>query len=193
MATKKPKTVLYRRRMEGKTNYSKRLKTLLSKKPRLVVRYTNKKIIAQIINFASEGDKVLVAVDSQALKKYGWNYSYKNTPAAYLTGLLLGKIALEKDCKEAILDTGFKYLLKKGNITALLKGAIDSGMLIPYGGEDIFPDEEIISGKHIKDYAEKLKENKELYEKKFSGYLKNNLSVEKISEDFITVKKKIMG
>ena len=193
MATKKPKTVLYRRRMEAKTNYSKRLKTLLSKKPRLVVRYTNQKIIAQIISFASEGDKVIVAVDSQSLKKYEWNYSYKNIPAAYLTGLLIGKMALEKDCKEAILDTGFKYLLKKGNMTALLKGAVDSGMLIPYGGEEIFPTEEIISGKHIKDYAEKLKENKELYEKKFSGYLKKNLSVEKISEDFITVKKKIMG
>jgi large subunit ribosomal protein L18 len=41
--------VPWRRRREGKTNYYKRLKLIRSGKPRLVVRRTNKYIIAQIV------------------------------------------------------------------------------------------------------------------------------------------------
>ena len=83
MASKKPKQVLYRRKMEGRTNYSKRLSLLLSKKLRLVVRFTNQKVIAQVCEFNSQekGDKILAAVDSYALKKYGWTSSCKNLPA----------------------------------------------------------------------------------------------------------------
>ncbi|HLC81226.1 MAG TPA: 50S ribosomal protein L18, partial [Candidatus Nanoarchaeia archaeon] len=48
MAGQKPRTVLYRRRRELKTDYHKRLKLLSSSKPRLVVRFTNRKIISQV-------------------------------------------------------------------------------------------------------------------------------------------------
>ena len=120
MATKKPKTVQYRRKREGKTNYGKRLKTLLSKKSRLVVRLTNQKVIGQIINFTAQGDKVSVALDSYSLKKLGWNYSGKNLSAAYLTGLSLGKKALSSGFKEVILDTGLVSPLVKGKIYAFL-------------------------------------------------------------------------
>lgn len=192
MASKKPKTILYRRKREGKTNYPKRLKLLLSAKPRLVVRLTNQKIIAQVVSFDGKGDHILAAVDSSSLKKHGWNYSCKNIPAAYLTGLLLGKVALEKGCREAVLDTGFRSSFGKGRLTAFLKGTLDAGMTIPHGKKEIFPDEERIGGKHVQDYARKVKENKKIYEKVFGGYLRSNFLPEKISEEFEKVKQKII-
>lgn len=147
--SRKPKTVLYRRKREKRTNYHKRLKQLLSRKPRVVVRLTNSKIIAQIVEYAPQGDRILAALDSSLLKKRGWKFSCKNIPAAYLTGYLLGKEASGK-CQEAVLDTGFNRGQKKGRIYAFLKGLLDAGMNIPHGGEDIFPDEERIRGKHLK-------------------------------------------
>ena len=167
MATKRPRTVLYRRRREGKTDYSKRLKLLIARKPRLTVRLTNRKIIAQLIEFNPQGDKILVAVDSLALKEQGWNHSFRNLPAAYLTGLLIGKKVLEKKISEAILDSGFKSVLKKGVLTSFLKGVIDAGVNIPHGDDKIFPPEDRLTGKHIQ----------------------NN---DKIVEDFNKVKDKIM-
>ena len=154
MASRKPKAVLYRRKREKRTNYSKRLKLLLSKKPRLVVRFTNKKIIAHVVEFDAYGDKTIVGVNSFTLKKNGWNYSCKNIPAAYLTGLLLGKKALGKGCKEAILDVGFKTPKHKGRVYAFLKGVLDGGLNIPHKEEDIFPEENRIHGEHI---GEKIK------------------------------------
>ena len=109
MANRKPKTVSFRRKREQKTNYTKRLYLLMSRQARLVVRLTNTKIIAQLVTSTSSGDVVVVAVDSGRLVKLGWNYSGKNIPAAYLTGLLLAKLALKKGVKEGILDTGFRY------------------------------------------------------------------------------------
>jgi large subunit ribosomal protein L18 len=150
MARKKPRTIPYKRKREGKTNYKKRLHLLLAKKPRLVVRVTNKKIIAQIIDFETTGDKILVGVDSSALKKHGWNFSFKNIPAAYLTGYLIGKKALQKNIKEAIFDLGFKLPVKGNKSYASLKGALDAGLIVPHS-EEIFPPEERITGKHIKD------------------------------------------
>ena len=64
MVSRKPRTVPYRRKRENKTNYLKRLKLLISRKGRLVVRFTNKRVLAQLVEFTSKGDKVLVGVDS---------------------------------------------------------------------------------------------------------------------------------
>jgi len=191
MSTRKPKPVQYRRRRESKTNYAKRLKTLLSKKSRLVVRITNQKVIGQVIDFTIQGDKVGVAVDSFSLKKLGWNYSCKNISAAYLTGLLLGKKALTAGVKEAILDTGLVSPLIKGKIYAFLKGAIDSGLIIAHDG-NIFPSDDRISGKHVQDYAIQLKEKDSVaYEKQFAQYLKNKALPEKMVEVFNKVRNQI--
>jgi len=191
MASRRPKTVLYRRKRENKTSYPKRIKFLLSGKKRLVVRLTNNKIITQLVEFAAQGDKVLVSVDSSALKKLGWKYSCKNVPAAYLTGLLAGKKALEKGHKEAILDTGSGSPLHKGKIYAFLKGVLDAGLKVPHGSEEVFPTEERIKGEHIKQYAEKIKTDKEAYQKMFAQYLKDNAEPEKIVDVFENVKEKI--
>ncbi len=146
----------FRRRREGKTNYRKRLKLLLSGKPRLVVRKSNRYLIAQVVTYNPKGDVTVASVNSKFLKKLGWEYSCKNTPAAYLTGLMIGKKALEKGVKEAILDMGLYPSTRGNRIYALVKGAIDAGMQIPVSGE-MFPNEERIKGLHIEAYLEKAK------------------------------------
>ena len=190
MAHRRPKPVQYRRRREQKTNYSKRLSLLFSRKLRIVVRLTNNKVIAQLVQFSAQGDKIIMGLDSFALKKLGWNYSCKNFPAAYLTGLMFGKKVVEKGEKEAILDTGLKAPLKKGKVYAFLKGVLDAGLNVSHS-EEILPEEERIQGKHIQDYAHKLKENEELYKKTFSQYLKNNNKPEEMINLFEQIKKKI--
>jgi len=152
----------FRRRREGKTNYKKRLKLLLSKKPRLVFRRTLKYIIGQIIVFDKIGDRTLVGVNSKVLKKFGWKYACDNTPASYLTGYLLGKLALKKGIKEAVFDIGPYTFTKGGRACAFLKGAIDAGLNVPHD-ESIFPKEERIKGLHINEEVsknfEEVKEN----------------------------------
>tara|TARA_Y100000310_G_scaffold278642_1_gene297212 strand:+ start:26096 stop:26677 length:582 start_codon:yes stop_codon:yes gene_type:complete len=192
MASKKPKSILYRRKREKRTNYSKRLNLLLSRKSRLVVRVSNQHIIAQITDFTAKGDKVLVAYDSHNLKKLGWNYSKKNLPAAYLSGYALAKKAIAANVSEAILDTGLTSPLPKTKLYAFLKGALDGGLQIPHGSDAIYPNEERIQGKHIQSYAEYLKEkSQELYQKRFSKYLKENTQPEKIMEKFSKTKEQI--
>jgi large subunit ribosomal protein L18 len=147
---RKPRTVLFRRRREQKTDYKRRLSLLKSGKMRIVIRLTNQRIISQLVQFTTTGDNVLVAIDSFSLKKLGWKSSCKNIPAAYLTGLLVGKKVLEKGEKEAILDTGLVSPLKKSRIYAFLKGVLDAGLQVPNSSEEIFPDEKRIAGEHLK-------------------------------------------
>lgn len=189
MSNKKPRLLTYKRKRQGKTNYRKRLHLLLAKKTRLIIRLTNKKIITQLVDFKTTGDQVLIGVDSSDLKKYSWPFSAKSLPAAYLTGYLLGKKALQKKIKEAVLDLGLKKPIKGNKIYACLKGAVDAGLNVPHS-EDIFPDEKRISGKHIQDYAQKIKATP-AYQKVFSGYLKNGADPAKLDTLFQQAKKMI--
>ncbi len=156
------KMPLKRRRL-GKTNYRKRLKLLLSGKPRLIIRKSLRYITAQIAEFDPKGDRIIVAATSKELKKFGWKFACDNTPAAYLTGLLIGKKALEKGIKEAVLDMGLHRPTKGCRIFAALKGAIDAGLKIP-AGKDIFPSEDRIKGIHIAKYLEKFKDMPQVFE-----------------------------
>ena len=110
--------VPYHRKKSGKTNYKKRLRLLLSEKLRLIIRRSNKNVLGQIVQYHPDGDKVLLTTTSQELTKLGWNYSRKNLPASYLTGLLLGKKAQEKKVKEAILDLGLQTSIGGGRLYA---------------------------------------------------------------------------
>ncbi len=154
----------FKRRRLGKTDYKKRLKLLLSGKPRLVVRRSLKYISAQVIQFSSEGDKTIVSAISKELKKLGWKFACDNLPAAYLTGLLIGKRALEKDIKEAILDMGLYRSTKGNRIYAVVKGAMDAGLKIPCN-EKMLPSAERIKGLHIASYNEKFKSIVDEFEK----------------------------
>ncbi|MBS3123387.1 50S ribosomal protein L18 [Candidatus Woesearchaeota archaeon] len=194
MVNKKPKTVPFRRRREQKTNYLKRLELLKSGKPRLVLRFSNSRIITQVIELGSKGDKVLLGLDSLSLKELGWNYSLKNMSACYLTGLLVGKKALEKNVKEAIFDLGLLSPLKKGRAYAFLKGVVDSGFKVPHSdGHSIFPEEKILSGEKVQKHALSLKNQTEKYKQQFAQYLKSGNSPEEIMSVFEKVKQKIKG
>jgi large subunit ribosomal protein L18 len=59
------RTVPYRRKREGKTNYKKRLEYLKSKSTRLVIRKTNKHVIMQLVQYHPDGDHVLIGVSSK--------------------------------------------------------------------------------------------------------------------------------
>lgn len=146
---------LKKRRREYKTNYLKRFKLLKSGLPRIVFRKTNKYIIAQYVRSKQGQDKVEIGANSKNLHRYGWpkelSGSLKSIPAAYLTGVLLGKkiIKNKKNTEKIIVDFGMIKPLHKSKIYGFLKGLIDSGLKIKYK-KDIFPNEERITGKHLK-------------------------------------------
>ena len=58
--------------------------------------------------------------------------SGKNTSGAYLTGFLLGKKAVAEGIELAVLDIGLKSALKGAKIFAVLKGAVNAGLNVPY-------------------------------------------------------------
>jgi len=95
--------VKFRRRREGKTDYRQRHKLITqdknkynSPKYRLVVRFSNKYVLCQVVYAEIEGDKVLCSASSQELDKYGLSVGLKNYSAAYCTGLLLARRLLKQ-------------------------------------------------------------------------------------------------
>jgi len=158
--------VKWRRRREGKTDYYARKRLIIqdknkynSPKYRLVVRFTNKDIVAQIIYAKLTGDIVLAAAYSHELPKYGMPVGLTNYAAAYATGLLLARRVLTKlnladkykgnstvngedynvepvaDGPKpfyALLDVGLARTTTGSKIFAVLKGATDGGVEIPH-------------------------------------------------------------
>jgi len=95
--------VKYRRRREGKTDYSRRYALIIQDKTkfaahkyRFVIRFTNKDTICQIIYSKIEGDYVLSAAYGHELTRYGMPVGHTNYAAAYATGLLLARRVLKK-------------------------------------------------------------------------------------------------
>ena len=95
--------VKYRRRRAGKTDYYARKRLIVQHKAkyntpkyRLVVRFTNKYCICQIIYSQIDCDKVLASAYSSELPRYGLSVGLKNYAAAYCTGLLVARRLLHK-------------------------------------------------------------------------------------------------
>ena len=185
-------TVPFRRKRQGRTYYKKRMRILLSSRPRFVVRKSLRDIKASIVEYGVKGDKVMLTVSSKALKNFGWKGDNGNLSSAYLVGFLAGKKSVEKGIKEAIFDLGFSNSIRGSRLYAALAGAIDSGLKIPFD-QEILPSKERISGDHIAKYAHLLKSNKEKYEKQFSNYLKRGLAPEDAVNHFNEIKGKIHG
>lgn len=143
--------VAFRRRREGKTDYRRRLKLLVSRKHRVVVRRSNKYIRMQLIAPDKVGDKTLVSAQSSDLKVFGYEGGMGNSPAAYLTGLLFGKRAVNAGYGEAILDKGLHTPVHGSNIYAALQGAVAGGMTIPHD-PSVFPAGDRISGNYVATY-----------------------------------------
>jgi large subunit ribosomal protein L5e len=164
--------VKFKRRREGKTDYYARKRLVVQDKNkyntpkyRLIVRITNKDIIAQIAYAKIEGDQVICAAYSHELPRYGVKVGLTNYAAAYCTGLLCARRLLEKfkldsvyagnenvngemynqediDDKpgtfRAYLDCGLARTSTGARIFGVMKGAADGGIDIPHN-EKRFP------------------------------------------------------
>jgi len=138
-----------------------------SAKYRLVVRFTNKQVIVQIVYARLQGDFVLSAASSKELPRYGINHGLTNWTAAYATGLLVARRALtklgladkyegvteadgelkltepldEEDAPrpfKAYLDVGLRRTSTGSRVFGAMKGASDGGIFIPHN-EKRFP------------------------------------------------------
>jgi len=160
--------VKFRRRREGKTDYAaRRALTIQDKnkynapKYRLVVRFTNKDIIVQIVYATVNCDRVLSAAYSHELKqdRFGIKTGTHNYAAAYATGLLAARRVLKNLNLDSVyagnpktdgtyylvkeiegqrrpflvlLDVGLARTSTGAKIFAVLKGAVDGGLEIPH-------------------------------------------------------------
>jgi len=173
--------VKYKRRRSGKTDYYARKRLITQAKNkynapkyRLVVRFTNRDIIAQIVTSEINGDKVFCAAYSHELKRYGVEHGLTNWAAAYCTGLLLARRTLSKlkldkafagveeadgEFKlteeeevdgetrrpfKAYLDVGLTRTSTGARVFGAMKGASDGGLHIPHS-EKRFPGYDIES------------------------------------------------
>jgi large subunit ribosomal protein L5e len=167
--------VKYKRRRAGKTDYYARKRLITQAKNkynapkyRLVVRFTNKDVICQIVTSEITGDKVFMAAYSHELKRYGISHGLTNWAAAYCTGLLIARRALKKlgldeafeGVEEAdgeftlteeaevdgesrrpfkcFLDVGLTRTSTGARVFGAMKGASDGGLYIPHS-EKRFP------------------------------------------------------
>ena len=153
MATGPRYKVPMRRRREARTNYHQRLRLLKSGKPRLVARKSNRHVRAQLILTGPQGDQTIASATSEDLAEYGWEAPTGNLPAAYLTGLLAGKRAVEAGLESAVLDIGLNTATPGNKVFAVQEGVIDAGLEVPHNDE-VFAEWARTRGEHIADYAE---------------------------------------
>jgi len=144
-----------KRRKEGKTDYRKRLKTLVVDKPRVIIRKSLNNILIQLIGYDPKGDIVICSAHSSELDSLNWKFNKGNIPSSYLTGFLFGNKLIKKkvDKEGIILDIGLNPSIKGSRIYAALKGIIDSGVNMNHSKE-IFPSDDRIKGKHISNEIE---------------------------------------
>jgi large subunit ribosomal protein L18 len=174
-----------------KTNYRKREALLISKQNFVTIKITNQNLVAQILKPEIRGDRVKVSTHSRELRRHGWKGSLNSLPACFLVGILLGKKALEKGVKNAILYIGNKQFTSR--VAACAKGIVHAGVYIAISSES-FPSEERLNGQHIANYAAKLKEeNIEKYNKHFSSIIKEGLVPENYQKHVEGITKLIMN
>jgi len=156
----------FKRRREGKTDYQARKRLTLQDKNkyntpkyRVVVRFTNKDIIAQIMYSRIEGDHTVCVAYAHELPRYGIKLGLTNYAAAYATGLLLarrhlknikldsvykgyeadGNVHFDVEKEEdnpnpfmAVLDIGLARTTTGAKIFAVMKGVADGGINVPH-------------------------------------------------------------
>jgi large subunit ribosomal protein L5e len=162
----------FKRRRQGKTDYYARKRLTVQDKNkyntpkyRLIVRFTNKDVIAQIAYSRIEGDKVVCAAYAHELPSYGIKLGLTNYAAAYATGLLLARrhlkaIQLDSIYKGiekvdgsdynveqegdnpnpfmAVLDVGLARTSTGAKIFAVMKGVADGGINVPHSETRFF-------------------------------------------------------
>ncbi len=184
--------VPFRRRKEGKTNYHRRLKLIISRRKRLVIRCSNKHTTVQVVDVLVQGDKILAQSHSSQLEKnFAWLHNPGNMPSAYLTGYLCGLKTKKSKIQDIILDIGI--IVHNERIKAAFKGFLDAGIEVPHD-EKWFPEslDERVNGSHIENYAKLLKEKPAQFKKKFSKVLVKKGDPLKIGIDFEKTKKNMV-
>lgn len=184
----------FRRRVEGKTDYAQRRSLLQSGLTRFAVRLTGNRVIIQAVKPMVKGDNIVAFASSAELgSDYGWQGSTGNVPASYLTGLLAGLKARKNGITKGVLDVGRQRPTKGSRVTAALKGIVDAGLEIPHG-EEILPNADRLSGKHVADYARKLSAADDAnYRKRFSQYLRRGNEPQNLPSHFEDAKKRILA
>jgi large subunit ribosomal protein L5e len=160
--------VKYRRRREAKTDYYARRRLILNDKNkyktpkyRLVVRFTNKDIVTQVVAADLDHDTCIASAYSHELQNYGVKVGLRNYAAAYATGLLLarrvnakfnlgelyqGNVENDEELGEeyhveaddekspfrALLDVGLARTTTGARLFGVLKGACDGGLDVPH-------------------------------------------------------------
>lgn len=145
----------YKRRQQGKTDYYAR-KRLINQaknkynapKYRLVVRFTNRDIIMQIVTSEITGDKVFASAYSHELKAYGIEHGLTNWAAAYATGLLIARRVLKKlgldETFKGVEEADGEYTLTEavegddGEERRPFKAFLDVGLLRTSTGARVF-------------------------------------------------------
>ena len=174
---------------EDKTNYRKRSAILIGRQLFVTVKISDQNVAAQVLRTTPTGDIVIVSAHSRELAEHRWKGGFNNLPACYLTGMLLGKKALEKEVSSAVLYIGKSHFTSR--VAACMKGIVDAGVRMPVSEESL-PDEDRISGHHIADYSNILKENEKEYNSRFSAILKNGLKPEDYPSHFEEIKNRIL-
>ncbi|MEM4330961.1 MAG: 50S ribosomal protein L18 [Candidatus Pacearchaeota archaeon] len=145
-----------RRRRQRKTDYKHRLNLLKGGNVRVVIRKTNKYLIIQEIESKEAQDRVITSVSSKDLLKEGLNKKFsgslKSIPACYLTGLLMAKKMKNKEIN--VVDLGMYRNHYGGRLYSAIKGLLDGGIKIKVDPK-VFPKEERLEGKHLKEEVRK--------------------------------------
>jgi large subunit ribosomal protein L18 len=175
---------------QRKTNYRKRSGILIGRRPFIITKISGQNISAQALKPTLTGDIVIASAHSRELIRHGWKGSMNSMPACYLTGLLLGKKSIQKGATNAVLYTGNNPFTTK--VAACLKGIVDSGINIPVSKESL-PGDDRVSGKHIANYANLLKDSEEKYNSRFSALLKQGLRPEDYPVHFEEIRMRISG
>jgi large subunit ribosomal protein L18 len=175
---------------QRKTNYRKRSGILIGRRLFIITKISGQNISAQALKPTLTGDIVIASAHSRELIRHGWKGSMNSMPACYLTGLLLGKKSIQKGATNAVLYTGNNPFTTK--VAACLKGIVDSGINIPVSKESL-PGDDRVSGEHIANYANLLKDNEEKYNSRFSALLKQGLRPEDYPVHFEEIRMKISG
>jgi len=137
---------ILRRLREEKTNYKRRATMLTGRHNFITVNITNENVQVQILKPGMTGDSVIASAHSRHLVHQGWKGSRKSIPAAYLTGYMAGKKAVNMGTRDAILYTGTRKYTQR--MAGALKGVIDAGMSVP-SDDETFPPDDRINGDHL--------------------------------------------
>merc|ERR1712093_888559 len=212
--------VKFRRRREGKTDYQARKRLVAqdknkynSKKYRLVVRFTNKDIVAQIVFSEIVGDKVMCAAYAHELPRYGLKVGLTNYAASYCVGLLLARRHLTnlgmadlytgKDTVDGEDYNVYEDQERDEEARNPFKAVLDVGLDVPhstsrlagYDAETKSFDASVLRkylfGGNIAEYMEQLQDNPERYKKQFSKYQANGIDAAGLEALYESVHKAI--